>query len=357
MSYILFFLVALFVFLFIKSRKRNKSASNYISIFFAFFIFYNGWAITTKDITNEYIFIYIIFTFSLLFSFLFFYKVFYKIEYSSNLYFGDFVEYKITARLSYTIIFVYLFCVFFPLIYPSFNLANLLSPPKIDLRETFSRRLDGLDSGFFISLVSFVKLLIFPLFLIALQKRYNKISIVFVFMMLIFYVEFVITGYKSRGQLLSALFPILALYWYQNPSKRFLITLCITVAAPFTFVLFAFYANFRLQGELSLSDFNIMDSIVDILNSETSFVLTTGIPLIESRQNVDLINYFKWIVTLPFPKFLIGAVSGARLNSEISEIVLGVKEGSSGYYIVLPGIVAESVYVYGMYFFGFMQSL
>lgn len=123
------------------------------------------------------------------------------------------------------------------------------------------------------------------------------------------------------------------------------------LTAPFVLILFAFYTDYRLHGGLSLSDYSFLNSVLYIFESETSFVLTTGVPLIESGSHVNLAMYFKWILTLPIPKFIIGAVSGTRLNSEISAIVLGVSEGGKGYYIVLPGLVAESVYIYGKYFF------
>tara|TARA_R110001599_G_scaffold68408_9_gene192723 strand:- start:3647 stop:4927 length:1281 start_codon:yes stop_codon:yes gene_type:complete len=341
---------ALFVFIIYK-KTRGELVNSFVMLFFVSFVFYNGWAITDEKVTAYYVSAYLIFLCVFVLSFIFFYKIFYKVGRSSNLYFNDLVENKLKKKILVSILLIYFSVSLFPLIYPDFKVLNLLSPPEIDLREHFSKRSDVINGGVLISIVSFINILIFPLFLICLQRYYKKISIIVFLLMVIFYIEFVATGYKSRGQLLATLFPVLFLYWHENPSKRLYIVILSALAAPFVFILFAFYTDYRLGGGLSLSDYSLLESISYIFESETSFVLNAGLPLIESGKHVDLAMYFKWIVTLPIPKFIIGSISGARLNSEISEIVLGVNEGGIGYYIVLPGLVAESVYVYGSYFF------
>ena len=50
---------------------------------------------------------------------------------------------------------------------------------------------------------------------------------------------------------------------------------------------------------------------------------------------------------MPLPKLFVGPVEVARINYEVSEIVLGLPIGAYGWYVVLPGLVAESVYIFG----------
>ena len=84
---------------------------------------------------------------------------------------------------------------------------------------------------------------------------------------------------------------------------------------------------------------------------QTSFTRDAGLILIESGKRVDLEKYFTWLFTLPIPKALIGQVDGARVNYEISEIVLGIERGAPGFYVILGGVVSESVYIFGEYLF------
>ena len=88
-----------------------------------------------------------------------------------------------------------------------------------------------------------------------------------------------------------------------------------------------------------------------MLENEISFPRNVGVPIIESGARVDLAAYARWMLTLPIPKLLTGEIEGARVNYEISDLVLGLGRGARGWYIVLPGLVAESVSIFGRYFF------
>jgi hypothetical protein len=89
----------------------------------------------------------------------------------------------------------------------------------------------------------------------------------------------------------------------------------------------------------------------------------TGVPLIESGARMDLSRYLAWVFTLPLPGFLKGNLDVALINYELSEVVLSRSIGSREWYVVLPGLLAESIYIYGLWFFwihaffiGFMLS-
>ncbi len=91
--------------------------------------------------------------------------------------------------------------------------------------------------------------------------------------------------------------------------------------------------------------------MLSVLARELGFLKNVGVTVLEAGARVDIGAYFTWIATLPIPKVLTGDIEGARINYEISEIVLGLPIGSPGWYVVLPGLVVESVYIYGRYFF------
>ena len=109
------------------------------------------------------------------------------------------------------------------------------------------------------------------------------------------------------------------------------------------------YGVVRIGG--TVGELSFWEAVTPVMETETSFPRDVGMLVIEKAARVDLSDYVKWIVTLPIPKILTGEIGGARINYEISEYVSGVSPGQKGWYVVLPGLIAESVYIYGNYFF------
>jgi hypothetical protein len=59
-------------------------------------------------------------------------------------------------------------------------------------------------------------------------------------------------------------------------------------------------------------------------------------------------RYVTWLVTLPVPKIITGPIQGTRLNEEMTTIISGATPEDLEYSVSLPGLVAESVYIYGV---------
>jgi hypothetical protein len=136
--------------------------------------------------------------------------------------------------------------------------------------------------------------------------------------------------------------------WVARPKYRRVLTALAVAAVPFVLASAYLYGVVRIGGIPNVSP---VQAVILMLENEISFPRNVGIPIFESGAQVNLMKYAIWIFTLPIPKLLTGEIEGARVNYEISEFVLGLRRGEPGYYVVLPGLVAESVYVYGWYFF------
>jgi len=246
------------------------------------------------------------------------------------------------------VIWVYILLHLVPLLYPEIRIHQLFAPPSPDLLARFAARWEPQQMDVLRKLVEYIQVLLSPFFYIALfryRQRLNRIVLIFAFLL---YVQYIAGGYIGRGTVLIAFATLWLALWVVRPKlRRALVALAVTVA-PFVLISSYWYSVIRIGGTPNVSP---MQAALLVVENEISFPRDVGVPIIESGARVDLMKYAIWMFTLPIPKLLTGEIEGARINYEISELVLGLKRGQPGYYVVLPGLVAESVYIFGRYFF------
>lgn len=73
--------------------------------------------------------------------------------------------------------------------------------------------------------------------------------------------------------------------------------------------------------------------------------------IINNNITANIYQYILWIITTPIPKLFTGNLSSIPLNYEISYIINQLVPGTKGFTVILTGVVTESVYIYGKYFF------
>ena len=309
----------------------------------------SGIAVAYNIVPLEFATYHYIFTLAYICSFLFFWKISGK----WTLKLSDRLNARMYTKLNSKIIFQgFLFCYISSialLIYPEFKLNNLFEFHPPDIKSWFAERFEEAHTNPIVSIIGYLKILLFPFFFIHLYKYRNKPIYILISFFLIIYVEYASTQYISRGTVMLYALTMVIFYYHHIPSIRKKILISSILAAPLISVWLEYWMVVRLGNEFYMS--GIWDSFETILDMQTSFVTDTGLKIIESGKHTDLKNYFIWIFSLPFPKAIFGAVEGARINYEISEIVLGVPRGSQSFYVVLGGVVAESIYIYGKYFF------
>lgn len=247
------------------------------------------------------------------------------------------------------IIWAYLLLYLIPLIYPEFRLLELLAPMSPDLRKFWAEQWATQETDVLEKLLGYAQVLLTPFFYIALsryRKHIGRIALVFV---ALFYIQYIADGYIGRSTIVMGLGAIWLALWVDRPNHRRALMAAVVALIPVVLVAAYYYSMIRIGG--SIEGITSLDAAVRTLEIETSFPSQVGIPIIESGERVDPAAYIRWMFTLPIPKLLTGAIEGARVNFEISEIVLGISPGQKGWYVVLPGLVAESVYIFGQYFF------
>jgi hypothetical protein len=247
------------------------------------------------------------------------------------------------------VICIYLLIHLVPLVYPEVRVHYLFAPPRPDLTGVWAMRweLEGMD--IFEKLVEYAKVLLTPFFYIALfryRDRFRRILLIFA---LLLYFQYVAGGYMSRSEVVIAVSTAWLATWAARPRYRRALAIVAVMAVPLILMVSYYYGVIRIGG--TPERVTPVQAVELVLEQEISFPRNVGVHIIESGARVDLSNYLRWMFTLPIPKLLTGEIAGARINYEISELILGLPRGVRGWYVVLPGLVAESLYIFGRHFF------
>ncbi len=242
------------------------------------------------------------------------------------------------------VIVIYVATYIFPLIWPNFILMNVLQPAAPDIRDVFLQRVQ-VDRDSLSAIIGYLNILLTPFYYIAIYRWRNDFRIIAFITVLLLYLQYVNGYYIGRGTVMLNLVLLAMAIWFYRPNYRIRLVAFIIFSAPFLLYGLYLYSIVRIGGVAD--GLGISESIRFLLDEEFGFPRNAGMALLESNKHVDLGKYFLWIVTLPIPKILIGAIDVARLNYEISSIVLGIPISESGWYVVLPGVVGESFYIFG----------
>ncbi|NWN91783.1 hypothetical protein HLV39_09815 [Marinobacter adhaerens] len=247
------------------------------------------------------------------------------------------------------VVVLYVLVSLLPLVLPEFRLHMLFLPPSPDLKALFAERFSTATPNLLEKLVGYAQLLLSPFFYLALYHLRFRLKWVILIFAFLLYAGYVDKAYAGRGDVMMHVGMIVLALWVMRPWLRKRIMGVILLSLPLLFYGFYIYGRIRIGG--GVEGVGITDGVFSILETEWGFPRMVGMSIIESEARVNLGAYFVWIVTLPIPKIITGGIEGARINYEISEIVLGSTRGTTGWYVVLPGLVSEAVYIYGKYFF------
>lgn len=256
---------------------------------------------------------------------------------------------KESKKQSNIFIIIYLLILFIPLIYPTNKLIRFFSPPSPNLTAVFAGSINGSNFTLVGKILQYAQLLLTPFFYLYLAKYTKKYRNVVFLQLLVLYLQYIKGGYIGRGTILMAFFILFIAYWEMNPKKRrklFIIGIIFSIG-----LLFFFYYYMIARNGTTIQKATLLKAFTSIIDIELAFPKDVGIKIIESNNRANIFQYIKWIVTLPIPKIFIGSISGARINYEISEYILGLSRDSKGWYVVLPGFLGESIYIYGKLFF------
>jgi hypothetical protein len=237
----------------------------------------------------------------------------------------------------------------FALVYPFDRLDLIISPPSVNLLGKEYEISKTLNKDLFSALASVAGTLLEPVVFLIIFVFRKRPTLAISLFVIPSYLSFVADGYIGRGDIGIIIIIIWSLIYTERNLPRWILIASIGVLL-FTFLVFSnYYSAYRIGGAVNSS--SILDSAVQVLDQETSFPEEAGRIIIESGIRYPFDKYCAWIVTLPIPKALVPALDIPHINYTISAIINGKLTEDSGFFVSLPGLVAESVFIYGDYFY------
>lgn len=244
----------------------------------------------------------------------------------------------------------FLLLVLFNTSYPLFDLKKLIIPETLSLNKdiiySVSPKSFGVDSIKVIS--GYLILILTPFYYLSLYGFRDKPFKLFLLLFFPIYISYSFSGYVGRSTLVPYLFIYLStLYTFRPDLRRIMIVVVSVCMAPLIFFLY-YYSESRLGHGYENVTFS--DAITIISGQELSFP-RHYLDLINYSFDYKIIDYFIWLFTLPFPGFLKNNLVNLNVNFDFSSFILGIDVSSTDFFVLLPGLVNESIFIFGFKLF------
>ena len=163
-----------------------------------------------------------------------------------------------------------------------------------------------------------------------------------------FYIDFSSSGYLARSTVLAFLIIYILAIYYFNPNLRRKIRIVLLIGIPFLVIGLSLYTFIRLGME---ADRSIGDAVALLAYQETSYPTHFGV-INKQPESFDLFqDYIQWLITLPLPGFLKDSTKDYFFNAIFTERLYGIIRGTQGFYVLLPGVVNEGLFIFGKWLF------
>lgn len=268
-----------------------------------------------------------------------------KVDYSKN---SDNLTSFVNKNANKLLLF-YFILILITFVYPELKIKNLISPPPPMLSGfDFEEEGNNYGGGAISSILYLLRTFMLPFFYIGLYKYKNKPAKVILFLLVDLYLIYCKSGYVGRGTILQTLI-ICFFVVYFRLSKQARKRIIIAVAAVSPLALFGFYRYSLIRMGTDVSGETLSQAIEILFGQEIGYPQHYNYYI--KLNNYHIGDYLSWFVLLPLPGFLKFGYGEYFLNREFSMEVLGLDASNSSFFIVLPGVVGEGVYVFGPYFF------
>ncbi len=260
-----------------------------------------------------------------------------KIQTTENLF--DFCQ-----RYSIVIITIYFCFLLYPLVQNG-HLLRLINPPSTNLVDSFEKI--DFSKNLVSNYIASIKTFLTPLFWIALYRYVKKPFVVIFLYLMTHYIPYCDIAYISRGEMaFTAVFIVIYLSIFY-PSLRKKIIFGMLIIIPQIIIFFAEYVNIRLGQASENLDFG--DSVTFLIKSETNYY--SWFELVHKADVHYALNYLVWLITLPLPGFLKPFDLDFNFTALYTVYILDLPSSEDITSIALPGLVPESVFIFGNYWF------
>lgn len=248
-------------------------------------------------------------------------------------------------KYSKRIIILYFLIIIIGFLYPEYTLSNIVHPPSPSLEDfDFTKEGDNYGGGLVASLIYLASNIVMPFFYFALYHFRDKSKKVVLILLLLLYLTYCKSGYVGRGTILQTLIICFFAVFY-NLNKQQQKRMIIGVICLMPFLLFGFYYYSFVRLGRSFESISVMNAIQVLFGQEISYPLHYNDYI--NKSGGYFADYLLWLILLPFPGFMKFGLGNFMLNQEFSMTILGVDVSDSTFFVVLPGVVGESIYVFG----------
>lgn len=319
---------------------RDKKARIFFLFFAMMYLLYSGIGGALEGVTPIYTTYYFVFTSCISFG------IYVGLKQKCgqkdlNSSWSNFLDYFLDRYAKKIIIFYYLLLLS-QLIYPENKLMHLIAPPSPDVLSILRERYQGDGADLFTIVISQIQTIFYPFFLLSLYLYRKKTIKLALIVLGTYYINYCISAYLGRGSMMQALLIVLAFTYFYQPKIGKIILICSIVLFPTLVIFLVQYSVTRLGG--TAESISGMDAVGEILKQESEYPL--HFERILGLQAKYRLNFLIWLFTMPLPGVFRGGID-ANLTALLSEDLLGMSRDSRGFYILLPGVVGESVFLLG----------
>lgn len=259
-------------------------------------------------------------------------------------------HYRIIKWIAY----FYLFLLLLPSIYPEFRLFQ-----PFEVRDMFWETKEKLATDPVTNIASVISMLIKPFayaYIVCYTCKYPKGRKHLIYFGLIILLSFIQLHYLARNQMVvfAADFLILAFCLKGNKiiiKKKYIVVFALLVAAAIPF--FYAYSFIRMGHSFDETSLSFTDMAGLLFSEEFCFpkFYDEIISNTAGYKDLSILGYIAYIMFLPIPSFVWGGKPSIEFASLFTYNTIGLSSGDTGYYVLLPSAMGESLMVGGLGFF------
>jgi hypothetical protein len=231
-----------------------------------------------------------------------------------------------------------------------------VSPPNVDA-SSMMESIQGKQVSGWVNFVNVIINILIPFYYMSLIRFKKKPIFLLFFLVLPIYINYCYSSYVARTTMVLTFILFVSLLYYYNKSNRKIIIVSSLILLFFSVSFLATFQSLRMGVEVT--DIPLSTAIDGLFRIECTFPTWFHTIYNYSLKNETYISqYLVWFLTQPIPGFLKSWLTDFNQNVSIAELLLGTrKEESFDFFVPLTGIIGESVYVFGRYFYLFHAIL
>lgn len=320
---------------------KNRRIKIWYVLLALFLFIYSGIGGSIEEVPSDYTTYYIIYVVTLGFSLFLFSKKRIKRDNAQQdttiLYYID--------KYGSQIVLCYILFLLFDLAYPVQKLQLLINPPTPSLEGLhYSTFVEKESKDVITNTIYLIRNFLQPFFYLSLYKYRKNIIIVILLLLIPVYIDLCSRGIVGRGQmLLPLLIAFFSVYEILPPSKKKILVIGTLTLVPFVSYLLVQFSFMRIGASFRILSFGECMQI--LLGQEIAYPLHFSSYI--NSQETYIESYFLWLILLPFPGFMKFGYGDPQINLHFTQLVSGLDPSDMGFSICLPGIVGESLFVFG----------